>query len=239
MPENIDGHGAVSRFVDARHNSGAWALVLLILVAVCINFISDRLTIFRLLPQQALAHQSLYSEIWAAANAVLLSAVAALWIANKTGLMRRLVLLANALFTAQLFVAVVLIVVRLAQSVKISVGHLILDAVMIFIANILVFALWYWFIDSETERSREPSVPEPWDFLFPQRQASYPGYADWTPHFVDYLFLAYTTSVAFSPTDTLPLSGVAKTLMMLQSAIALIAITAVAGTAINLLAGSA
>jgi hypothetical protein len=56
---------------------------------------------------------------------------------------------------------------------------------------------------------------------------------------MDYLFLAHTTSVAFSPTDTLPLSRSAKVLMATQSAISLIAITVVAGTAINILAGSA
>ncbi len=158
--------------------------------------------------------------------------------ANSTGLLRRAVLLTTGLFTAQLCIAVVLIVVRLVQSLKISAGTLILDAVIIFITNILIFALWYWYIDSATTRSPESPVAEQWDFLFPQRQASYPGYADWAPDFLDYLFLAYTTSVAFSPTDTLPLSRVAKILMVTQSAIALIAITAVAGTAINLLAGS-
>jgi hypothetical protein len=71
------------------------------------------------------------------------------------------------------------------------------------------------------------------------RQAAYPGYEDWQPRFWNYVFLAYTTSAAYSPTDTLPLSRVAKLLNMAQSISAFIAITAVAGTASNILAGSA
>jgi uncharacterized membrane protein len=143
------------------------------------------------------------------------------------------------LFTAQLFIASMLLVVRLAQSVKITVLGLIGDALIIFITNILIFALWYWFIDSANTRFFKATDQAAWDFLFPQRQAALPGYADWTPHFFDYIFLAYTTSVAFSPTETAPLSRAAKILMMTQSAISLIAIVVVAGTAINILAGSA
>jgi uncharacterized membrane protein len=125
------------------------------------------------------------------------------------------------------------------QNVKLSVTTLLLDAVIIFITNILIFALWYWFIDSANTRYFMPSETVQWDFLFPQRQAEYPGYADWKPHFVDYVYLAYTMSVAFSPTDTLPLSRAAKLLSMAQSVISLITIVVVAGTAINILAGSA
>jgi len=231
---------AVAQFVHARHNSGVWALVLLVTVAACTNFISDGLTFARFLPREALfENRLLYGRIGLGANVALLPAIAALWIANRTALMRRAILLTNGFFTAQLFLAVVLIVDRLARNIPTSAGTLITDAVIIFVTDILIFALWYWFIDSAANRPDDASVPQRWHFLFPQRQGSYPGYADWTPDFLDYLVLAYTTSVAFSPTDTLPMSRAAKVLMIVQSVIALIAITAVAGTAINLLAGSA
>jgi uncharacterized membrane protein len=54
----------------------------------------------------------------------------------------------------------------------------------------------------------------------------------------DYLCLAFTTSFAFSPTDTMPLTRRAKMLMLLQSAISIITLTAIAGSAINILAGN-
>jgi hypothetical protein len=57
---------------------------------------------------------------------------------------------------------------------------------------------------------------------------------DWQPRFADYL-LAFNTSAAFSPTDTLPLTARAKMLMMTQSAIALVTVVIIAARAVNLL----
>jgi hypothetical protein len=58
---------------------------------------------------------------------------------------------------------------------------------------------------------------------------------EWSPGFVDYLFLSYTNATAFSPTDTLPLTARAKLLMMIQSAISLLTIALVAARAVNIL----
>jgi uncharacterized membrane protein len=78
---------------------------------------------------------------------------------------------------------------------------------------------------------------EPWAFLFPQRGASLPHYEAWQPHYLDYLFLAFTTSFAFSPTDTLPLTRTAKMLMLLQAAVSVVTLTGIAGSAVNILSG--
>jgi hypothetical protein len=56
---------------------------------------------------------------------------------------------------------------------------------------------------------------------------------------MNYLYLAFTTRFAFSPTDMLPLTRRAKLLMLLQAAISIITLTGIAGSAINILAGSA
>jgi len=165
-----------------------------------------------------------------------LLAAAILWTLNNSRRLRVAIFLLNGVFTVQLLVATVLIVVRLMHSDKVTVTTLLLDGVVIFVTNILIFSLWYWYIDSASTRFLDTTIDRRWDFLFPQRQATYPGYENWQPRFWDYVFLAYTTSVAFSPTDTLPLSRAAKVLTMTQSIIALIAITAVVGTAINILA---
>jgi uncharacterized membrane protein len=105
------------------------------------------------------------------------------------------------------------------------------------VTNILIFSIWYWIIDPPgiDETKREDA---PWEFLFPQRGASLPHYESWVPRYTDYLYLAFTASFAFSPTDTLPLTRRAKLLMLLQSAISIITLTAIAGSAINILAGS-
>jgi hypothetical protein len=226
-------------FIRSRLNSGAWALLVLIVIEALSNFLSAGLTIGGLTPsEQILPHKLMYNY-WAAFIVLLLVVVAVFWLRNDRRRLRWAVFAANSMLTAQLFLASVLLVLRLVQSVKVTVLDLIVDALIIFITNLLIFALWYWYIDSANTRFFKQTDQIAWDFLFPQRQMALRGYDDWTPHFLDYLFLAYTTSVAFSPTDTAPLSRAAKILMMTQSIISLIAISVVAGTAINILASSA
>jgi hypothetical protein len=221
-----------------RRTSDAWVLLGLVVIEVLTNFLSDDLTIGRLTPsEQLITHRQLYG-LWLGFICISLLAAFILWALNDARWLRVATFLLNGLFTVQLFVATVLIVVRLIQGTKVSAAHLLVDGLVIFVTNILVFSLWYWYIDSARTRFLDTTIDVRWDFLFPQRQASYPGYEAWQPHFWDYVFLAYTTSVAFTPTDTLPLSRSAKLLMGTQSIVALIAITAVVGTAINILAGS-
>jgi hypothetical protein len=226
-------------FIHSRLNSGGWALATLVVIEVLSNLLSESLTIGHLTPNEVLLPRAYLYTYWVAFLVMLLAAVAVLWLWNDRRRLRWAIFAVNCLLTAQLFIASLLLVLRLAQSMKITVLGLIGDALIIFITNILIFALWYWFIDSANTRFFKATDQFAWDFLFPQRQAALPGYADWTPHFFDYIFLAYNTSVAFSPTETAPLSRAAKILMMTQSAISLIAIVVVAGTAINILAGNA
>jgi hypothetical protein len=77
-------------------------------------------------------------------------------------------------------------------------------------------------------------------FLFPQmtllpeaRRAA--GQDTWSPNFLDYLFLAFNTSTAFSPTDTPALARWGKALMMLQSLLSLTVLALLAARAVNIL----
>ena len=77
-------------------------------------------------------------------------------------------------------------------------------------------------------------------FLFPQTTMTKQALRDadqqdWTPNFVDYLFLAFYTSTAFSPTDAPFLARWAKTLMMPQSLLSLLIIALRAAGAVNIL----
>ncbi len=117
--------------------------------------------------------------------------------------------------------------------------ELLRSAVAIWASNVLVFASWYWRLDAGGPHKRDlrPSHSEG-AFLFPQMTLQ-PGseLADpaWKPGFVDYLFLAFNTSAAFSPTDVPVLSRWAKLLMMIQSCISLGTVAILAARAINIL----
>ena len=121
--------------------------------------------------------------------------------------------------------------------------HALFDTIMngdagavLWLTNVLIFGIWYWEIDrgGPAHRLVHSNRTEPPDFLFPQM--SQPGLAPgWRPGFVDYLYTSYTNATAFSPTDTLPLSALAKLLMAIQSLIALITTLLVIARAVNVL----
>ncbi len=112
---------------------------------------------------------------------------------------------------------------------------LLLDAVNIWVTNMIAFALWFWTIDRGGPAAGAQVEKETSDFLFPQ-MTNAAAAPHWTPGFIDYLFLSFTNATAFSPTDTMPLSGRAKLLMMVESSISLLTIALVAARAVNILA---
>ncbi len=113
---------------------------------------------------------------------------------------------------------------------------LLRSAVALWVTNVLVFALWYWRLDAGGPHERD-KVPGHKDgaFLFPQMNLETSSELNWSPNFVDYLFLAFNTSTAFSPTDTPTLSRWAKILMMLQATISLTVLALLAARAVNVL----
>ncbi|GAC1501472.1 MAG: hypothetical protein NVS1B10_05670 [Candidatus Saccharimonadales bacterium] len=119
---------------------------------------------------------------------------------------------------------------------KVDDGHgLILAAVNIFLTNIIVFALLYWEIDAGGPDKRLTSDIRDRDFSFPQMQNPELAPKNWLPNFVDYLYVSATNATAFSPTDTMPLTRVAKIFMLTQSLISLTALALVASRAVNIL----
>ncbi len=131
--------------------------------------------------------------------------------------------------------SVVLLVWRLAHSEgPKSAGQLLLDGGIIWLTNVIVFALWYWEFDRGGPAARAVArKPHP-DFLFSQMTAPELADRDWEPGFVDYLYLSFTNATAFSPTDTLPMSRWAKLAMMFQSGISLITVALVVSRAVNI-----
>jgi hypothetical protein len=147
---------------------------------------------------------------------------------------------ADGLLTFGLIMSVILLIKALPTG-KQTPEQLLLSAASLWITNILVFALWYWRLDAGGPYQRD-KVPGHSDgaFLFPQMTMSKEALREssqrnWSPNFIDYLFLAFNTSTAFSPTDVLALARWAKILMMLQSLLSLLIIALLAARAVNIL----
>ncbi|MEI7798125.1 MAG: hypothetical protein WCI68_05110 [Actinomycetes bacterium] len=105
----------------------------------------------------------------------------------------------------------------------------------IWISNMVIFSLWYWEIDGGGAGYRFQSEKYIPDFLF--TQMSNPQFAkpDWKPVYLDYFYLSLTNSSAFSPTDVLPLSRIAKSLMSMQSLISMLTLLLIVARAVNIL----
>ena len=123
------------------------------------------------------------------------------------------------------------------KSQKQPAPELLRSASIIWLTNILVFALWYWRLDAGGPHARDRrGAHTAGAFFFPQMMQGAPKTdSNWTPHFIDYLFLAFCTSTAFSPTDTPVLSRWAKVLTMLQSLVSLVCVIVLAARAVGLL----
>jgi uncharacterized membrane protein len=113
-------------------------------------------------------------------------------------------------------------------------GAVLVSGAIIWLTNVIVFALWYWELDRGGPAARA-NVRRPYpDLLFPQMTAVELAPHDWRPVFLDYLFVAFTNATAFSPTDTMPLSRWAKTAMMLQSGVSLLIVALIIARAVNI-----
>lgn len=146
----------------------------------------------------------------------------------------------TAVVTLELVAALIRLVNAL-PSRRESPKALLLSASSIWLANLLVFALWYWRLDAGGPHDRDTRASHTSGaFLFPQmtmtsEAKSATGQNRWSPTFLDYLFLAFNTSTAFSPTDTPALARWGKALMMLQSLISLTVLALLAARAVNIL----
>ena len=146
----------------------------------------------------------------------------------------------NSIVTAALILALALLLWEVTQH-EVAPPQLLRSAASLWLANILIFAGWYWRLDGGGPHKRARTVGHSdGAFLFPQmtmppEAKAAAGEKEWEPNFVDYLFLAFNTSTAFSPTDVPVLSRWAKSIMMVQALISLLVIALLAGRAVNIL----
>ena len=100
-------------------------------------------------------------------------------------------------------------------------GTLLRTGGAIWLTNVIVFSLWYWLFDRGGPYARAQQ-PDPFPaFMFPQMEKHDFVPPGWKPEYVDYLYLAFTNALAFSPTDVMPLKHWAKLTMLVQSLVSL------------------
>ncbi len=113
-------------------------------------------------------------------------------------------------------------------------AFLLIDAVLVWLMNLIVFTIWYWMLDRGGPDRRATPDERRADWLFPHNQQAIPGWEDWKPGFSDYLYAAFAYSASFGPNDIQVLSHRFKYLTMLQIMLSLMVVVMIAARAINL-----
>jgi hypothetical protein len=121
------------------------------------------------------------------------------------------------------------------EGARVRGASVLATTVVLWAANVVVFALWYWIVDRGGPDRRARGDAAPLDLLFPQNAARELFPDGWSPRFPDYFFLAFVTSTAFSPTDTLPVTWRAKLIMMTQAVLSLATVAMLVARAVNIL----
>jgi hypothetical protein len=116
-------------------------------------------------------------------------------------------------------------------------GQLLLKAITVWGTNVIAYGLWFWAFDRGGPVRRQQADRPPPDFQFPQMENPQLAPKGWQPELLDYIYVSFTNSIAFSPTDAMPLSRWAKMLMLSESAISAVTILLVAARAVNIFNG--
>ena len=153
---------------------------------------------------------------------------------ERIGHRRNVALILLAIISLENAVALVALMGSLIGGHENSGGQLLLKGAAIWGTNVIAYGLWFWGFDrGGPVRRREPDPPLP-DFQFPQMENPQLAAPGWYPRLVDYIYISFTNSIAFSPTDAMPLSPWAKLLMLSESAISATSILLVAARSVNI-----
>jgi hypothetical protein len=153
---------------------------------------------------------------------------------ERIGHRRNVALTLLAIISVENAVALVALLGSLISGQENSGGQLLLKGMTIWGTNVIAYGLWFWGFDrGGPVRRREPDPPPP-DFQFPQMENPQLAAPGWHPRLVDYIYVSFTNSIAFSPTDAMPLSRWAKLLMLSESAVSAVSILLVTARAVNI-----
>jgi uncharacterized membrane protein len=113
-------------------------------------------------------------------------------------------------------------------------GQLLFKALGVWTTNTITFGLWFWSLELDESAQRPETRQPPPDFLFPQQSEPELAPPGWQPRLFDYLYVSFTNSIAFSPTDTMPLTHSAKGLMLAEASISSVTVLLVVARAVNI-----
>jgi hypothetical protein len=235
MPDETTSSSPVEAPSAARRLPyGGQMLLVMIAHSLFVDLTSESLTVTQFFPEDPELMATL-AVVGPVANVSTLLAGIAFWLLGWRRAFRWLVGLQLVMATFLVLADCTNLVSTLTERASNTEAafDLLWDAVLTWGSNVLTFGLWYWFLDQGGPDRRNSPEPERSDIAFPQQTAEMPGWEGWRPGLIDYLFVSFNTSLAFSPTDTVVLSIRAKILTMMQAGVAIIIVAMLAARVVN------
>jgi hypothetical protein len=190
-------------------------------IAVVLVFMTLHIALRIWLPREAAVHVPWLVPALEGALLVALLTSNPSGLAERRRLRRLALVLVCILVAAALWSTAVLVddLIR-GEGVANSPSELLASGAVVWLGNIVSFALLYWLIDGggPIARSRQSAAM---DFAFTQQMSPELAPPGWRPVFLDYLHLGFTNATAFSPTDVMPLTLRAKYAMLVQATVAI------------------
>jgi uncharacterized membrane protein len=215
-------------WLRATEGEHRWWIVASLVVAIAAQFS---------LPSRFVLHPAYIAPSLEAVLLVVLTVMHPTRLSRRTQRLRIASQVLLAILAAANTVSVVLLIRTITAGHHIAAVDLLVGGGEIWLTNTIVFALWFWEYDRGGPAGRAHGTADMPDLLFPQLTDEHMA-SNWEPIFLDYLYVSFTNSTAFSPTDTLPLSRWAKLLFALQAAISLVTVALIAARAVNILPGN-
>ena len=207
--------------IDTGH--GWQVLVALVVVTVLYSLLAEAMV--QIMPSFPLSSAQARDGSLILSSILLAVSVIAL-VTNREKLAATAVYIFTAVVTLYLFSGVILLLVSM-PNLRGNEGGLVLlrDAIIVWVINVILFAVWYWLLDGGGPIKRCIAAPDRKDFLFPQEFMEISNWEGWRPGFFSYIFLSFHFCSTFGPSDAYVLSWRGKFLVMIQVAISLITLT--------------
>jgi hypothetical protein len=226
---------ALRRIGDWRSRPGLSLLLALVVITALDDIRANVLTIYegvKIAEEFGPIVRFAYTD----GSHVLLAVVATCWLLGLPRAFRVTALVLLGLVTCFLALDVGMLIATLGRRTSQGGAFALLwDAALVWTANVLIFTVWYWMLDRWNYDNPERGATARYDFWFTQQENPVLGGEHWRPSFLDYLFLAFNTSVAFSVTHSQFISGRTKILMMVQALTSLVILVILGARVVNII----
>ena len=219
-------------FLEQRRGMGALVVVLLLL-QVPIFLLSNALTLNDALRESGLSTDASSTEAdgpdWLAI--LIVAAVVVCFVLGRRVWLRWLTIVVAGFQTLLVILFTLVLVSTLGLKAQTG-ARLLQDAVVAWVSITLLFALWYWLIESASTQEKA-TAGKAHDIVFAEKDLATGAGSAWRPHIIDYVYLSFTVSTRFSPGTSIMLSRRAKLIQMLHTILSILVLLVIAARAVG------